>query len=367
MRYKVDLEVNEFLIQLGQADYDKMLEDFSPIINIYITSKAIDAYKLCKDYKIKKINKVVSSPKLVQKYSDVDIEKLFIKQYFGEIVEFTETIIEKFSREDLINFFNNVNELRVKNKRFNIMNFVLQRNTIARYNVKSNKILFGVKWALYHELFHMASSVNINGIMYSGFSQSSFKPNVLMLGRGLNEGYTDLLAVRYFGHKGITLSYKFEADIAEKLELIVGQQKMESLYLNSNLHGLIDELKEYSSEEEIMNFICGVDFLSEYLNNNSFKLLKKGMLTRRLKEINEFLLKAYIIKLKKQIENEMLQADKAVNLLSEYISALGLSITIKKNTYTYLTIDRITEIFEEVLGEYKLSDLENNKELKKIK
>lgn len=366
MKYKTNLEVNEFLIQLGQADYDKMLEIISPIINIYITNKAFDSYKLYRDYKIKKINKVVPSPKLMQRYSDVDIEKLFIKQDFEEIVEFTETIIEKFPREDLINFFNNINELRVKNKRFSIWNFILQRNTIACYNVKSNKILVGAKWALYHELFHMACSININGILYSGFSQSSFRPNILALGRGLNEGYTDLLAVRYFGHKGITISYKFEADIAEKLELIVGQQKMESLYLNSNLHGLIDELKEYSSEEEIMNFICGLDFLSEHLNNNSLKMLKKGMLVRRLKEVNEFLLKAYIIKLKKQIENETLQVDKAVNLLSDYISALGLSITIKKNTYTYLTIDRITEIFEEVLGEYKLSDLENNKELKKI-
>ena len=142
MKYKTDLEVNEFLIQLGQSDYVKFLEDISPIINIYITSKAIDCCKLCKDYKIKKINKVVSSPKLMQRYSNVDFEKIFTKQYFEEIVEFVETIIEKFPREDLTNFLNNINELRVEPKKFNIMNFILQRNTIARYNVKSNKILF---------------------------------------------------------------------------------------------------------------------------------------------------------------------------------------------------------------------------------
>ena len=32
MKYKTDLEVNEFLIQLGQSDYVKFLEDISPII-----------------------------------------------------------------------------------------------------------------------------------------------------------------------------------------------------------------------------------------------------------------------------------------------------------------------------------------------
>ena len=72
-------------------------------------------------------------------------------------------------------------------------------NAIGIYNARNNKISFvnGVNSnTIFHELFHMASSYldKENKILYGGFYQSSKGLNI---GRGLDEGYTELLANRY--------------------------------------------------------------------------------------------------------------------------------------------------------------------------
>ena len=93
----------------------------------------------------------------------------------------------------------------------------------------------------------MASTIFQDGIIYSGLSEQN-------IGIGLNEGYTELLAKRYFD-KSNNNGYIFETQIAKLLELIIGQEKMESYYFNANLYGLIEELRKYNNFYSIDNLL----------------------------------------------------------------------------------------------------------------
>ncbi len=204
----------------------------------------------------------------------------------------------------------------------------------------------------------MASSVHKDGVNYSGFSQTAMKQERHdSLGSALNEGYTELLTERYFNHgeeaRGTIgdyeaqVGYIFERSIASKLEKIVGQEKMESLYLNANLPGLINELKNYASEEEIMKFISKTDFLSKHLRSTNPLPFEKEMAESSLKDTTEFLLKAYIMKMKKHLDRGELDANSFTDALATYISSFSPTLTIPKKfrnrEYKFLTPEILKE------------------------
>ena len=113
-----------------------------------------------------------------------------------------------------------------------------------------------------------------DGMIFCGFAQGYKGKKIIAT--GINEGYTQLLAERYFGEsKDILKAYSCEKSIAEKLEMIVGKEKMQSLYLNANLYGLIQELKQYEDENTIMQFISDVDFLNMHLKRKKWLLSEK--------------------------------------------------------------------------------------------
>ena len=117
----------------------------------------------------------------------------------------------------------------------------------------------------------MSSSFYRGEIEYSGFHQFSLKSGLFNLGEGINKGYTELLRHRYFitENDGFE-SYTYEIDTADKIEKITGKEKMESLYLNADLPGLIQELKQFSSEEAIIKFISDVDFIFKNFDEKNF-------------------------------------------------------------------------------------------------
>ena len=53
-----------------------------------------------------------------------------------------------------------------------------------------------------------------------------------------------------------------ETLVASKIEEVVTKNKMEIMYFDANLNGLINELLKYSNEETIITFIHSLDFLS---------------------------------------------------------------------------------------------------------
>jgi len=345
---KEKITIQDFITEIEQINYFEILDVIKPLIIYYITSKTISAYQLHRNYKPKKISKVVLPPTLNKEYSELDIKKITVTKYRESILKFAEVLINNFPAKDLINFYNNIHDLKIKEKKFKIQNFILRSNTAGEYIPSVNEITIDddtAELTMYHELFHMASSTYKDGIIYSGFNQSSFKPRIADLGKGINEGYTELLSRRYFGK--LTNAYEYEVFITETLEQIVGKEKMQSLYLNSNLKGLIDELKQYVSEEEIMKFIFNTDFLVDHLHDKKLQLFEKNMINNSLKNITRFVIICYSKKLQKLlVDGIILTNDELLQKLTKFISSLTSNIKIGKHRYEAMTAKDVQESLE---------------------
>ncbi len=90
------------------------------------------------------------------------------------------------------------------------------------------------------------------------------------LGRGLNEGYTQLLTNSYSLSAKNMLVELYTMDIVEKLEEVIGREKMWDLYFNGNIFHIIGTLIELSSYEETQQFIKGLDLLFALYSKNGF-------------------------------------------------------------------------------------------------
>lgn len=124
--------------------------------------------------------------------------------------------------------------------------------------VSSNKNFIGYTIdnfdAVFHELLHLSTLDNKKGIC--GFRHKN------KVGIALNEGYTELLVKRYF-YKDKFDSYVFEILLVEVLEKIVDKENMEKYYFKMSLPALINDLEQYESNENIINFIKKIDMLLE--------------------------------------------------------------------------------------------------------
>lgn len=175
--------------------------------------------------------------------------------------------IKEFVKKTSTNFnFRNPNEkLKTLNlKQKTILQTLMQPTSEAIYNSLNKKIYTGknIDDSIYHELFHAFTTYKENIFsIYSGFNYINIDTDIA---RRLSEGYTDLLANRYFDS---VVSYMIEANIARKTELILGEENMQDLYASNNLYAIIKYLSKFSSDEEAIAFICFVDKLSIYRNN----------------------------------------------------------------------------------------------------
>lgn len=351
---KENFAIQDFIIQLEQISYLDILYIIEPLIIFFTANKLIDIYKLHKECKPKSISKVLKSPELSLEYSEIDINKYVAEKYDEFIVKFVEVIINNFSEEDLTYFYNNIYDLKMKKKKIVFKNLLLDSlnsRIVGEYNHKKNEIVIDDKYesadiVIYHELFHMASTTYKYGIGYSGFRQMSLKPGVISLGTGLNEGYTELLTQRYFGPNSyIGAAYQYQVIMAEKIEQIIGKEKMQSLYLNSNLKGLIEELEQYVSEEEIMGFIANTDFLYNHMDDKKYLLSEKNLIVNCLKNINRFVIICYSKMLQQQIiDGEIFLNDEILQKLANYISSLPYNIEMCECKYEVMIEEDIPEI-----------------------
>lgn len=177
-----------------------------------------------------------------------------------------------------------------------------------------------------------------DGKLFTGFRQ---EPNIGRgIGVGLNEGYTQFLTKRYFGND-VLESYEFEQAMSELLELIVGKEKMESLYFNADLFGLIQELKQYYNEEGIMQFISNMDFLSKFNNDIRFTIAQKEEI---LKEINIFLLESYIMKCDYELKQNLIDLETFSNKLISFIEMLTIWKMVDNQGYNYRIAEKISDL-----------------------
>lgn len=324
------------------------IECLIPVISLYTSRKLSSTYVLHKDYKPKDISKVNLPVELRQKYTDVDVSHIASSKVKKVVLEFTTLLIEKFPPELLSNFYNNINEINIKKN-----HGVLLIAADGMYSCKKNKINYSAINSIYHELFHMASSVynERKRLCYSGFSQVYYSPINRYVGNnigfGINEGYTELMAYRYFEReRGIPITYEFEVGVVEHLEKIIDQKEMEKLYLTANLMGLINDLKEYASLDDILDFITRVDLVNNHYIDNF--IFPNNKMQESIISIYRFLLKTYIVKLEKQLDKEIITKEEFLDKIKRYIKALGTSVKIGRHIYEYFTRENLFAILKEI-------------------
>lgn len=279
----------------------------------------------------------------------VSKKKRLLESFSKSINNFIEVVNSQFEPNELEIFNNNVKTLKIKFKNFSFRNLIEKVNTLAEYDPIFNTIYIGDDSSIWHELFHMLSSFVKDGVLYSGFSKSSFKPKFIKIGYGLNEGYTELLARRYFHSEKHVKSYVIEVYVAEMLEKIIGHQRMRGLYATANLDGLIAELMKYNFEENVIKFICGLDYINDYFKTNEKKREYAPTVVKNIKYVNEFLIRVYATKLKEQLKSNLINNKEFYDLLTEYQSSLLESIEINGVNYEGITVAELQNILRDIL------------------
>lgn len=319
------------------------------------------AYKLNKRYSPKNVSKVEVSPRIINSM-DIDLDEI-ARRNFGEVlVYFTRVLESNFLSIDLAYFYHNIKTLSIED-----LQEEMQKDTVlAEYLTYENKIILYDDYlkAIYHELFHMASSITQNGKFYAGFSQGLDKNDI---GYGLNEGYTELLYRRYFRDvSNFVDAYIEEFKIASYIEKIVGRRKMESLYLRADLMGLLKEMRKYLKGEELFDIISKIEivsYLSRALNNSDAKNFSPELYLDYLRDIYILLFKAFVRKLKKEYKQNWMSNEVLGIRIDEFLEEDQIEVYLGEHYYPFVNRDDFVSIFNEYfedLGVYLSDSKEEN-------
>lgn len=268
---------------------------------------------------------------------------------FIEFVKYFEYILRRRFPEELLNNFNdNMTDFKIYSICFQLGDFLKVRGKFAgRYNPINNTIIINIKdeesfYSIYHELFHMASTNRmITDRIQTGFF---VRHKGMPIGRGINEGYTDLLSYRYFGNAGLKIGYPLEYQYVRALEQVVGQEKMENFYITSNPNGLVHDLEKYDSMDNIIDFIKLLD------NVNSMNDNKDVTISVRYNILTKYLIKWFIRKTIMNGENlfDPVVRRKVISFAWEIPSKINLpNSRIIKIDINRILDETVEEVFQE--------------------
>jgi len=289
------------------------------------------------------IKEIVSSPNInISQNNNKDNIYNFDKKFNEYIDNFITYIKKEKPNINLELFFTNLKTLTIEEK--NKIKFIFFKDNVrGRYNSKKNKIYIlknDILYSIYHELLHCASRKNIKSIISVGFRKAS---GFIDIGRGLNEGYTNVLEERYFKNIGISKGYTLEAYISSLLEKIVGQEKMTELFFNADLHQLIEELKKYSPKSDITTFIKNLDEIYYDIKNKKDK--------KKFYFISKFLLTCYSKKLYELYDKDLITFDDFENQIENYLNLLFVSFKKNKKNYVLITPELAEQFAQEIVNE----------------
>ncbi len=239
--------------------------------------------------------------------------KNVIEKYRAEINYFIE-VLKQDSNICLDNFYRNLKTLKIYES--DAIND--SPNADAAYDYKTNKIILTPKsfklQSFYHELFHMASRTKKNNILYDGFLAINTSNNQ-EYGRGLNEGYTELLCERYFG---TATDYYIERIFLKQIEKILGESLLKEHYFSPRDESIFEELEKYTSDEETSNFFRNLDYYTFVAERDDNKITEAD-LQELIDNCVLFLYKAYMNKLSQKGE------DSDEDKINEYINGFTLA------------------------------------------
>ncbi len=307
-----------------------------------IAKKKIAAFKLNRKFSVENMRDVQMPPQ-VRTSCYVDLYELSRRKFGDAIANFSRILERKFIGKDLTYFYKNIKTLKIKDLVGRV-----KTNILGSYYVGHNEIILYNDYlkSIYHELFHMASSCYRDDVYYSGFSQNGEHD----IGRGLNEGYTELLTRRYFGgFVDFVPAYEEEVRIAKYIEKIVGQFKMESCYLRANLIGLIRELRFYLTETEVTDLITDIDKM-HYLNNSDNSQDYSSLLhLEYLKNIYFTIFRAYARKLCFEIEDRIVMESAIDTEIKKFVEEDYIFSDIDGVVKEVISIEDFYDIFDEEL------------------
>ena len=299
------------------------------ITSFFAAKKIVKNFKISSQYnRIHTIN-IRKSPKIKSIYSkrnDIDSALLLFKKEIENNIE----------ADNLLILNKNIDSIKIK--RFFIMPESLFFKALdGAYYHKSNKIhvnFVSEKRVLNHELLHASSTIydDENWILHSGFIQQT---RCSEIGRGITEGYTQVLDSRIFKND-LTASESYEAVkmICFFLEKIVGFKNMEKYYFNADLNSLITNLENYDNKNNIFDFISRIDFILKYYNNGYGSIINKVPGTKKkidlnLEKINLYLKKWYLVKLKQENYDE----NTIIKKYEEYENKINNTEVLQKRPY----------------------------------
>ncbi len=321
-----------------------MAKDGLIYVKNFIKNKKID-YRLNRKYSHRHIKKVEFSPK-IKSSTNINLDEFEKTKFKEAITYFTQVLEKNFISLDLGYFYHNMKSLRIED----LKNMISEESILGKYLIFENKILLydDCLQTIFHELFHVASSVYQDKRYYSGFYQNFSKHD---LGYGLNEGYTELLTNRYF--KNVEPSVKAfpnEVKIASLLEKIIGQGRMQSLYLRADLSGLLKEMQKYMTSDETANLISKIDkinSLDETLNKSDTKNFSLELYLDYLRDIYLILFKGYSKKIRIEYEHKWLGDVSLANRITYFLEKEEIMVTLGNNCYTVVNRDDFVNIFNE--------------------
>ena len=234
---------------------------------------------------------------------------LKLKKENKDLFIFSKKIILTTKKSSIRNLGNNFQTLKINKKNKNKLIMIIKNDgTQGNYNPKRNEIntYNDKKTTLNHELLHAASSnpffssIGFNRIFKEN-KENNLRYNEI--GRGLNEGYTELLNNRISKEK--SYSYIHLNKIAYLIELLFeNKNEMKDYYFNNDIEGIIYELNKYINKEEIINLLIDIDEL--YYNKNL--LLYYKIKKRILKIYKQNKTKEEIKKFKKEYyQNQLIK------------------------------------------------------------
>lgn len=238
---------------------------------------------------------------------------LKLKKENKELYDFSKVVILYANKTSIRNLGNNFQTIKInKNKKNKLIMILKNDSTIGKYNPKTNEIntYNDKKTTLNHELLHASSS---NPFFSSiGFNRI-FKENKEInlrhneIGRGLNEGYTELLNNRLF--KEISFSYIHLNKIAYLIELLfTNKNEMKDYYFNNDIEGIIYELNKYINKEEIINLLIDIDelyynksiLLYYKIKKRIFKIYEQNKTKEEIKNFKKEYHKNHLVKIMKK-------------------------------------------------------------------
>lgn len=350
--------IDKIQSKLKNLNYHDIISFLSPKIIFYKTKIGQKNYQLKQDLIPKNIKEIKLPPDLKYECSRIKINEEYEEKVKQAVNDFSKVLVEKFSKDNLIVFYNNINNLKICNE---IIDNQYETDVISTgvYDTDNNSITINNDYfyeAIYHELFHMASSVMTDKVTYSGFFQLN-NLTASSIGDGINEGYTEILTRRYFKFKSSKYSVEYLIKLVKQLEIIVGKKNMEKLYLNADLKGLVLELKQYLSDKEVMELLMSTDFILKYIYYVKTNLFEQKIIINNIKKSNVLLIKAYCLKLKKECLEDNTNINNLFDDLAEYCSKFPKILTLYKHKYEIFSENDLINIFKENFNNSNSDDI----------